>query len=114
MPRVEQGELPAAIAAIDEGIEAIEQFLEQHDQQERADTLGELQFLRRWRSDLLEREDGESEPTPTGEEDSLERLQRLLDEAVASERYEDAARLRDQIRRLTDPPPPSGIAERLS
>ena len=45
---------------------------------------------------------GAVHPPPT--RDEILRVRVLLDEAVKSENYEEAARLRDQIRKLTDEP----------
>lgn len=88
-----------ALRAIEWGIEAIRDFLEEHDQADRAEELPELVNLERWRDDIVQRqtERGEAEP-----EDALQSLRRRLQEAVADERFEEAARLRDEIRRLTE------------
>ncbi len=45
-------------------------------------------------------EEAEEEPESGGTQDELLRLRRLLKEAVAAEEFEDAARYRDEIRRL--------------
>ena len=79
-----------ALSLIDEGIAAIRQFLREYDQSDREAECGELGFLLRWRRDV------ESE-RPNG---PLERLEQQLELAVAREAFEEAARLRDQIRRL--------------
>jgi hypothetical protein len=103
-PLVELEEVEAAIGVIDSGIHQLEDFLAEYGQEEQADRLGELQFLRRWRKDLVN-QSGDS----TGDEDSpdpVEQLREQLAEAVAEERYELAAELRDQLRRLENPQPP--------
>ena len=51
---------------------------------------------------------GAVHPPPT--RDEILRVRVLLDEAVKAENYEEAARLRDQIRKLTDEPEGSGGA----
>ncbi|MDR3635077.1 MAG: UvrB/UvrC motif-containing protein [Isosphaeraceae bacterium] len=79
-----------ALALIDEGIAGIRQFLRDYDQADREAECGELGFLLRWRRDV------ESE-RPNG---PIERLEQQLELAVAREAFEEAARLRDQIRRL--------------
>jgi hypothetical protein len=79
-----------ALALIDSGIEGIRQFLRDYEQNEREAECKELGFLRRWRREV------ESE-RPVG---PLERLEQQLELAVAREEYEEAARLRDQLRRL--------------
>ncbi len=109
-PLVEQGELESALASIEQGISAIEDFLEQYGQSERAESVGELVFLQRWRRELLARIAPPSEEEAARQEaaDPVQRLRQQLSEAIDQERYEEAARLRDEIARLTNPPPPSG------
>ena len=58
----------------------------------------ELAFLLRWRKEI-DRE------RPVG---PVERVEQQLERAIALEDYEEAARLRDQIRRLSGEP----VAER--
>ena len=95
---------------IDAGIAGIESFLKDYKQSHRADSVGELIFLRRWRRELIselapddaELDDGSAEADP------LVRLNSELESAIGAENYEEAARLRDEIQRLTDPPPPTG------
>jgi hypothetical protein len=79
-----------ALDAIDEGIERIRQFLREYEQDENETECIELVHLLRWRSEV------ESEH-PVG---PAERLEHQLDVAVALEKYEEAARLRDQLHRL--------------
>ncbi|MFO0954898.1 MAG: UvrB/UvrC motif-containing protein [Isosphaeraceae bacterium] len=85
---------PSALAAIDEGIEGIRQFLRDHDHDEADTVCRELAFLKRWRREV------ETE-RPVG---PVERLEQQLALAVAREQYEEAARLRDQLRRLRPAP----------
>jgi hypothetical protein len=80
----------AALAAIDEGIEGVRQFLRDYQQDENEVGCEELAFLLRWRKDV------ESE-RPVG---PVERLEHQLSLAIALENYEEAARLRDQLERL--------------
>jgi hypothetical protein len=104
MPSVEAGNYPAALATIDAGIGQIRDFLQEYNQQQRADKCAELSFLVRWREEL------EAERSKAGKTAGsvLEKLQRELAEAVAIEHFEEAARLRDEIRQLLpqSPPPP--------
>ncbi len=96
-PLVERGRFGDAFRAIDEGIDAIRDFLDAYGQSHRVDECAELVSLERWREELLDRvsEDDLSEP-----EVAAEALRRRLEEAVAAEQFEEAARLRDEIRRL--------------
>ena len=75
---------------VDGGIVAIRQFLVDYGQEDHEGECAELQFLLQWRQDL-ERE------KPIG---PLERLEQQLEVSVKLENYEEAARIRDQIRRL--------------
>ncbi len=87
-----------ALEKIDEGIRLIREFLEEYHQDERETDCSELNFLLRWRRDV-------QRDRPTG---LLERLEEQLELAVALEIYEEAARLRDQIRRLKSGDAPRG------
>lgn len=80
----------AALAAIDEGAEAIRRFLRDYGQAENEAECMELGYLLRWRREV-ERE------RPVG---PVERLEQQLALAVSLEDYEEAARLRDQLQRL--------------
>jgi hypothetical protein len=80
----------AALEKIDEGVRLIREFLEEYHQGDREADCSELNFLLRWRRDV-------QQDRPAG---PLERLAEQLELAVALELYEEAARLRDQIRRL--------------
>lgn len=84
------GDHRGALDQVDEGILAIRKFLADYGQEDHEDECHELKFLREWRKDL-ERE------KPVG---PLERLEQQLEVSVKLENYEEAARLRDQIRRL--------------
>ncbi|MCA9239891.1 MAG: UvrB/UvrC motif-containing protein [Planctomycetales bacterium] len=105
-PLIELRQWEAALSVIDAGIEGINRFLQDYGQEEQAQRVGELLFLGRWRKEVLK------ESSPDGEDDDSEadpiaELHGELDKAIADERYEDAAQLRDEITRLENPPPPS-------
>lgn len=85
----------AAIEAVDDGIAAIRRFLADYGQEDHEGECGELQFLLQWRQEL-ERE------RPVG---PIERLEQQLEVSVKLENYEEAARIRDQIRRLREGEP---------
>jgi hypothetical protein len=79
-----------ALAEIDAGIERIRVFLREYDQAEQEAECFELSFLLRLRREV-------EDERPVG---PLERLEQQLALAVARERYEEAARIRDQLQRL--------------
>jgi hypothetical protein len=95
---LKSGDYSAALLAIDQGVEAIRRFLREYHQEDRENQCSELRSLLKWRHEVeLDR--------PVG---PLERLQRKLDRALKREAYEDAARLRDQIRHLSAGDSPAG------
>ncbi len=83
-------DLPTALEQVDAGIRAIRRFLTDYGQEEHEDECSELQFLLQWRKDL-------EHERPLG---PIERLEQQLEVSVKLENYEEAARIRDQIRRL--------------
>lgn len=85
-----QGDHAKAITRIDEGIKAIRRFLREYDQEEEDVNCRELRALLDWRREV-ERE------RPRG---PLEKLEHQLELSVELENYEEAARIRDQIRGL--------------
>lgn len=85
-----KNEYANAIALIDEGVEAIRGFLKDYEELDNEAECAELGFLLRWRREV-ERE------RPLG---PVERLEEQLELAVALEDYEEAGRIRDQLRRL--------------
>lgn len=87
---LDRGEHRQALQQIDAGIEGIRDFLRDYEQTEQADQCQELGLLLAWRQQV-ERD------RPVG---PLERLEHQLELAVDTENFEEAARLRDQIRRL--------------
>jgi hypothetical protein len=120
MPLVELQLLDAALPVIDAGISAIEDFLREYGQEERLESVRELSFLRRWRRELESQQNASSEQTENSafdtdseetaaikESDPIVRLQAELEAAIEAERYEEAARLRDEIRQQQGFPPSS-------
>ncbi|MBX6312835.1 MAG: UvrB/UvrC motif-containing protein [Isosphaeraceae bacterium] len=91
---LERGDYPTALERIDEGIAAIRAFLREYDQPDREADCPELGHLLAWRHEV-------ERNRPLG---PIERLEQQLELAVTREQYEEAARLRDQIRRLRQPP----------
>jgi len=85
-----RGDHAAALALIDGGVEGIRAFLRDYDQEDREAECMELGFLLRWRREV-------EQDRPIG---PIERLEQQLALAVAMEDYEEASRIRDQLRRL--------------
>lgn len=103
-PLVELRDYEAALGAIDAGIAAIEQFLRDYEQTQNSEHCTELAQLRRWRDEVAAKQAGRrsgSTSPPAGPGDPVQRLQAQLAEAIRTERFEDAARLRDKIRQLS-------------
>jgi hypothetical protein len=114
-PLVELEQWEAAVNVLDAGIRGIEQFLSDYNQMEKAAQVGELAFLQRWKQEIIEKNapralegpDGSSaESTVVGPPDPLQQVREDLARAIQEERYEEAVRLRDELRRLQNPPPP--------
>ena len=84
-----------ANAAVTDGLEKIREFYERFGQEEMFDKSHEARVLKRFAKEVQRK-------LPV---DPMERLKRRLDRAVKDERYEDAAKLRDEIdqRRKTSP-----------
>ena len=80
---------PAAMRAVEEGIQHIEQFVEEWESELEED-LPEISFLREWLAEL-------EQERPLSQREQLERD---LQEAVDAENFEEAARLRDKIKTL--------------
>jgi hypothetical protein len=93
LQQLAKSDFSAALQQIDDGIGRIRQFLREYHQEEREAECAELSFLLGWRREV-------EQERPTG---PLERLEQQLELAVALEDYEEAARLRDQIRHLKGP-----------
>jgi hypothetical protein len=113
-PLVELEQWEAAVNVLDAGIRGIEQFLADYNQKEKASQVGELAFLQRWKQEILEKAppaasksaDAATESTVVAPPDPIAQVRADLARAIKEERYEEAARLRDDLRRLEDPPPP--------
>jgi hypothetical protein len=96
MPLLKNSEPDRALAVIEAGIDAIHEFLDEYGQGQRAHECAELTNLERWRDEILR--NGQT-AAPQGK---IHLLRQQLDEAVAAEEFEQAARLRDEIRRLSE------------
>ena len=81
---------PAAIKQVEGGLEQIRTFYREHSQSEAAEQSGEVQSLAEWLEEIRSKR-----PLST-----RERLERALHDAVQSENYEKAAKVRDALRNL--------------
>ncbi len=98
-PLLERKHYAEALRAIESGIEAIRDFLDEYGQGDRTEECAELASLERWREEILASE--EYAKVARGE-DAVEILRKKLAAAVEAERFEEAARLRDQIRTASE------------
>jgi hypothetical protein len=80
----------SAVREVEEGVEAIRTFYQEHARAEAAETSGELLSLQNWLEEIRARR-------PLSPK---ERLERALSDAINSEDYERAARVRDALRNL--------------
>jgi len=97
---LDQKRTKAALAAVREGINRIEQFYRQHDRETGPEASNEIDLLRELAAEIEAK-------IPV---DPMEKMQRELSRAVQEERYEDAASLRDRIRQARGGEDQSGRA----
>lgn len=100
-PLVREGKLSQALELIEAGIGAIRDFLDEYGQTKRAGECVELVNLEQWHEEVL-RQQRAKPPDAEDKADMAAHLRRQLNEAVAHEDFEEAARLRDEIRRLAE------------
>ncbi len=98
-PLVREKKLAQALETIEAGIGAIRDFLDEYGQTERSSECVELVNLEQWHAEVL-REQRSTPPDSNDKAAVAAHLRRQLSEAVAQEDFEEAARLRDEIRRL--------------
>lgn len=79
-----------AVRVVEEGIEELEAFYRDNEREDLLENSGEITSLRFWLEEVRQRK-------PLTQ---LEKLQRALDEAISVEDYEQAAKVRDQMRKL--------------
>jgi hypothetical protein len=87
------------LRVIESGIDAVRDFLEEYNQTQKADECVELVGLERWRNEIISQEE---QAVATLPKSKIVLLRRKLEEAVADEQFEEAARLRDEIRDLSE------------
>jgi len=98
-PLVRESKLAQALEVIESGIGAIRDFLDEYGQSKRAGECVELVNLEQWHEEVLRQQ--RAQPPDTKDKANLvAHLRRQLNDAVAHEDFEEAARLRDEIRRL--------------
>jgi hypothetical protein len=106
-PLLQLEQWDAAVGVVNAGIRGIERFLEEYNQTKRASQVGELTFLRKWKQEIESKirttddtvVEAAAEPTaaPTSR---LVEVRAEIELAIMEERYEDAAVLRDELKRL--------------
>lgn len=84
-----------AVRNIEEGIHALEEFYREFEREDLLENSQEILSLRQWLEDVRVRK-------PLTE---LEKLQRALAEAIRTEDYERAAKVRDQLKKLQSSKP---------
>ena len=99
MPLVAKKAYREAFRMIESGIESIRDFLEDYNQSHRAEECAELVSLERWRDELLAHEEAAAAVEPKSK---VQILRQKLEKAVAAEEFENAAQLRDEIRKLSE------------
>jgi len=92
---LESHDYPAALRHLDTGIQAVLRFLEAHPSLAE-DECSELAYLRGWHEEVEQLR----RIPPLGERTEEGRLESELEEAVATENFEQAARIRDALKRL--------------
>jgi hypothetical protein len=102
MPLLLQKAFAEGLRVIEAGIEAIRDFLDQYNQSDRANECIELVSLERWRDEIINREAAAAAARPKSK---IRLLREQLEAAVAAEQFEEAARLRDEIRGLSEQSP---------
>src|SRR5439155_27022260 len=81
-----------ALEIVKEGLDAIKEFFARFDQEEAFSRSNEVKILKKFARDIRKK-------LPI---DPIEKLKSQLQKALAREHYEDAARLRDEIKRKTE------------
>lgn len=96
-PLIERHQYEEGLGVIESGIDTIRDFLEEYDQSGRAEECVELVSLERWRDEIVAKEERAAAARPKS---AIQILRQKLDAAIAAEEFEEAARLRDEIRKL--------------
>ncbi|HYW80475.1 MAG TPA: UvrB/UvrC motif-containing protein [Thermoguttaceae bacterium] len=96
-PLIDEARYDEALRVIESGIEAIRSFLDEYDQTDSEGGRGELAGLERWHVEVLAEKAGAADARPKPPEAVL---REKLQEAIDAEEFEQAAQLRDEIRRI--------------
>jgi hypothetical protein len=99
MPMVLKKAYREAFRVIETGIESIREFLEEYNQGHRAEECVELVSLEHWRDELLAHEEAAAAAEPKSK---IQILRQKLERAIAAEEFEEAAKLRDDIRKFSE------------
>jgi hypothetical protein len=99
--RFQEQKYPEALALVEGALEKIREFFDRFGQADAYAQSNEVKVLRKFAREIRRK-------LPL---DPVVRLQAQLDKAVREERYEDAARLRDQILIRRQSPPPQNTPE---
>ncbi len=94
-PLVAQEQFDEAVSVIDAGIDAVRDFFDEYQQSQQAEECAELLSLEHWREEVVANQQRTASQRPKSE---MEILREKLAEAIAAEEFEEAARLRDEIR----------------
>jgi hypothetical protein len=97
LPLLQANDFSGAIRHIRDGLELLRAFYREHDRTDLLEESHEVLSLQDWLQDVEQRR-----PLST-----RERLQRQLQRALQREEYEKAAHLRDRLKQLEKPAPPS-------
>ena len=94
-PLVELRQMDSARRVVECGIDEIQQFLAEYGQEHRAKKCSELVYLKKWLKALEKRQQTAAEMYVST--DRMAALRAELEGAITEERFEDAARIRDEI-----------------
>src|SRR4051812_48294401 len=89
---VDQKQYLEALSVVDEGLNSLKEFFARFEQEEAYAHSNEVRVLKRFAREIRRK-------LPV---DPIQKLQSQLDRAVKQERYEDAAKLRDEIQRKSE------------
>lgn len=98
-PLIGMRDFDTALRVIDAGIKGVKAFLSEYNQEHRSEQCSELVQLESWRTEVVDEKKSAEREQPYH---PLTALRRKLAQAVAEERFEEAAQLRDEIRRLDE------------